>query len=154
MEKLVTLDKRARTAQGVYVDVQDWADLRERGRKLQWWSAWTPLELQTAESVTIAGASYQHSILAKVTELSIQGRSRSRRFMSLVDCASPGGSSSTTSHEAHRGSSTFWKDKGRDCLVQVCRLSGAHTDWLLVRQRGCHRLLPWTAPWREGVSQG
>ena len=43
---LVVLDKRARTAQGVYVDVQDWADLRQRNRPLQWWSAWTPLQLR------------------------------------------------------------------------------------------------------------
>jgi hypothetical protein len=119
MKEVVTLDKRARTAQGVYVDVQDWADLRERGRKLQWWSAWTPLQLQSAESVTIAGAGYQHSILAKVTEalhpgqieieeVCIPGRPRQPRRISIHYFT-----------RGHRGSSAFWKDKGRDCLLKV-----------------------------------
>jgi hypothetical protein len=121
VQKLVVLDKRARTTQGVYVDVQDWADLRERGRKLQWWSAWTPLELRTAESVTIAGASYHHSILAKVTEalypgeikieeVHVPGRTRQPRRIFIHYFT-----------RGHRGSSTFWKDKGRDCLLQVGR---------------------------------
>jgi hypothetical protein len=121
VQKLVVLDKRARSTQGVYVDVQDWADLRERGRKLQWWSAWTPLELRTAESVTIAGASYHDSILAKVTEalypgeikieeVHVPGRTRQPRRVFIHYFT-----------RGHRGSSTFWKDKGRDCLFQVCR---------------------------------
>ena len=104
------LDKRARTTQGVYVDVQDWADLRVRGRKLQWWSVWTPLQLQTAESVTIAGASYHHSILAKVTEalypgqieiedVHIVGRPRQPRRV-LIHYFT----------QAHRGASTFWEE--------------------------------------------
>jgi hypothetical protein len=121
VEKLVPLNKRARTAQGVYVDVQDWADLRLRGRKLHWWSVWTPLQLQTADSVMIAGASYHHSILAKVTEalypgqieiedLHIAGRPRQPRRV-LIHFFT----------QAHRGASTFWKGKGRDCLAKVCR---------------------------------
>jgi hypothetical protein len=147
MPKLVPLDKRARTAQGVYVDVQDWADLRQRGRKLQWWSAWTPLELRTAESVTVAGAGYQHSILAKVTEsrypgqieieeICIPGRPRQPRPVFIHYFT-----------RGHRGSSTFWKDKGRDCLLKVCRYletvqigywSGNEvvTDYLYGRLRG------------------
>lgn len=121
LEKLVPLDKRARTAQGVYVDVQDWADLRLRGRKLNWWSVWTPLQLQTAESVTIAGASYHHSILAKVAEslypgqieiedIHVTGRPRHPRRV-LIHYFT----------QAHRGASNFWEGKGRDYLAKVCR---------------------------------
>jgi hypothetical protein len=121
MKTLGMLDKRARSPQGVYVDVHDWADLRLRGRALQWWSVWTPLQLQTADSVTIAGASYHHSILAKVIEalypgqieieeVHITGRPRQPRRV-LIHYFK----------QAHRGASTFWEDKGRDCLVHVCK---------------------------------
>jgi hypothetical protein len=125
MKTLGTLDKRARSAQGIYADVQDWADLRLRGRTLQWWSVWTPLQLQTADSVTIAGASYHHSILAKVIEalypgqieieeVHITGRPRQPRRV-LIHYFT----------QAHRGASTFWegkgKGKGHECLAKVCR---------------------------------
>jgi hypothetical protein len=121
VKTLGMLAKRARTAHGVYVDVQDWADLRLRGRTLQWWSAWTPLQLQTAESVTIAGASYHHSILAKVIEalypgqieiedVHVAGRPRQPRRV-LIHYFT----------QAHRGASTFWEGKGRDYLAKVSR---------------------------------
>jgi hypothetical protein len=88
---------------------------------LQWWSVWTPLQLQTAESVTIAGASYPHSILAKVTEalypgqieiedVHIAGRPRQPRRVFICYFT-----------QGHRGASTFWEGKGRDCLAKVCR---------------------------------
>ncbi|MCG7391972.1 hypothetical protein MHY87_03530 [Microvirga sp. ACRRW] len=121
LNDLVTLDKRARSAHGVYVDVQNWADLQERGRRLQWWSVWTPLQLESAESVTIVGASYHHSVLAKVTdafypgaieieEVRLVGQPRKARRV-FVHYFTRG----------HRGSSTFWQTKGRGHVVRVCR---------------------------------
>jgi hypothetical protein len=119
--KLVVLDRRARTQHGVYVNVQDWADLRERGRTLEWWSAWTPLQLHAFESVTIAGASFHESVLAKVMEalhpgmvqvndIPVVGRAREARRV-LIHYFT----------RSHRGSTTFWADKGRGSLVSICR---------------------------------
>jgi hypothetical protein len=122
---LVPLDKRARTAQGVYVDVQDWADLRLRGRKLHWWSVWTPLQLQTADSVTIAGASYHHSIFAKVIEALYPGQIKIEDVHVAGRPRQPRQVMISYFTQAHRGSSSFWKakgkGKGRECLAKVCR---------------------------------
>jgi hypothetical protein len=123
--KLVPLDKRARTAQGVYVDVQDWADLRLRGRKLHWWSVWTPLQLQTADSVTIAGASYHHSIFAKAIEALYPGQIKIEDVHVVGRPRQPRRVLIHYFTRAHRGASTFWKTKGkgkgRECLAKVCR---------------------------------
>jgi hypothetical protein len=123
--KLVPLDKRARTAQGVYVDVQDWADLRLRRRKLHWWSVWTPLQLQTADSVTIAGASYHHSIFAKVIEAIYPGQIKIEDVHVVGRPHQPRRVLIHYFTRAHRGASTFWKTKGkgkgRECLAKVCR---------------------------------
>lgn len=68
LKGLATFDKRARSTQGVYVDIDDWAKVKGSGRRLKWWSAWTPAELAAFESVTIAGAGYFHSLGYKATQ--------------------------------------------------------------------------------------
>ena len=45
MRGLVAFHKRAKSPQGVFVDVGDWRDARDRHRAVRWWSAWTPAEL-------------------------------------------------------------------------------------------------------------
>jgi hypothetical protein len=68
LKGLATFDKRARSSQGVYVDIDDWSKVKGSARLLKWWSAWTPAELAAFESVTIAGARYFHSIGYKATQ--------------------------------------------------------------------------------------
>jgi hypothetical protein len=121
LKGLVSLDKRVRSAHGVYVDVQDWADLRERGRRLQWWSVWTPLQLRTAESVMIAGASYHHSLLARVTEALYPGQIKVEEVHIVGQPRQPRRVFIHYFTHGHRGSSIFWQDKGRPCLVMLCR---------------------------------
>lgn len=121
LRKAVLLHKKARSRQGVYVDVEEWQDARLRGRMLTWWSAWTPLELASCASVTFAAAGYDHSILAHVTEalypgcvqierVHLAGRPRQPRRIVIHYFA-----------ESHRGSSSFWEGEGRHCLTKVCR---------------------------------
>ncbi|WP_188911044.1 hypothetical protein [Salinarimonas ramus] len=118
---LVSLDRRARSPQGAYVDVLDWEDARLRGRKLSWWSAWTLLDLRSAASVTIAAAGYEHSILAKVTQNlhpnmlqitkeQVQGRTRQPRKVIIRYFA-----------DMHRGSSTYLLRKGKPGLTRILK---------------------------------
>lgn len=118
LKGLATFDKRARSTQGVYVDIDDWTKVKGSGRRLKWWSAWTPAELAAFESVTIAGAGYFHSIGYKATqawfsdkvcfeaeEVVAPNRARPRVLIHHFT--------------KHRGSTTFWKDKGLPCLLSV-----------------------------------
>ena len=45
----------------VYVDLADWRDAQTPGRKVVWWSVWTPLSLAGTASVTIIGAGFFRS---------------------------------------------------------------------------------------------
>jgi hypothetical protein len=122
LQGLATLEKRARSPQGVYVNVHDWADLQVHGRKLQWWSAWTPLQLRSFESVTIAGAGFHESILAKTMQVLHSGE------FEINDVRLPGlnrASRRVRIHyftRGHRGSTTFWEGPGRKCLNAVTRV--------------------------------
>jgi hypothetical protein len=121
VKDLVALDKRARSPQGVYVDVHDWDDLRQRGRKLQWWSAWTPLQLRSADSVTIAGAGYEHSLLATATEKLHSGVVKVQRMLIAGRPRQPRRIVIRYFTRAHRGSTSYWADAGREALARVCR---------------------------------
>jgi hypothetical protein len=119
LKGLATIDKRARSTQGVYVDIDDWAKVKGSARRLKWWSAWTPAELAAFESVTIAGAGYFHSLGYKATqawfsdkvsfeaeEVIAPGRARPRVRISYFT--------------RHRGSTAYWgKAEGLDCLLAV-----------------------------------
>jgi hypothetical protein len=118
LKGLATFDKRARSTQGVYVDIDDWAKVKRSGRRLKWWSAWTPVELAAFESVTIAGAGYFHSLGYKATQAWFSDKVRfeaeeviaSERARPRVRIGY---------FTRHRGSTAFWKDKGLDCLLAV-----------------------------------
>ncbi len=70
---LASFDKMARSAYGLFVDVQDFASLKDSSTPLQWWSAWTPLELRSFDRITIAAAGFEHSIPFKVYEKFLAG---------------------------------------------------------------------------------
>ncbi|HYI84158.1 MAG TPA: hypothetical protein VEX11_13220, partial [Acetobacteraceae bacterium] len=59
---LAAFHKRAKSPQGVFVDVADWRDARDRGRAVRWWSAWTPAELAPFASAVIAASGFFHSL--------------------------------------------------------------------------------------------
>jgi hypothetical protein len=119
LKGLATIDKRARSTQGVYVDIADWAQVKGSGRRLKWWSAWTPAELAAFESVTIAGAGYFHSLGYKATQAWFSDK---MRFEAEEVIAPERARPRVLIHyfTRHRGSTMFWKeDKGRDCLLAV-----------------------------------
>lgn len=119
LKGLATIDKRARSSQGVYVDIDDWATVKGSARRLKWWSAWTPAELAAFETVTIAGAGYFHSLGYKATQAWFADKVR---FEAEEVTAPKRARPRVLIHyfTRHRGSTTFWEGgKGRDCLLAV-----------------------------------
>jgi hypothetical protein len=118
LKGLATFDKRARSTQGVYVDIDDWAKVKGSGRRLKWWSAWTPAELAAFESVTIAGAGYFHSLGYKATQAWFSDKVR---FEAEEVIAPERACPRVLIHyfTRHRGSTKYWKDKGQFCLLRV-----------------------------------
>ena len=106
----------------VFVDVGDWRDAQV-GRKIRWWSIWTPLVLSQCASVTLTGAGYFESIPYHASEwLAPRAITYAVNDLSAsVQRASP----RVRVHyytQGHVGSTAWWStDKGNDCLVQVSR---------------------------------
>jgi hypothetical protein len=46
----------------VFVDIGNWEDARRAGRKIRWWSIWSPTTLEKCASLTIAAANYLDSL--------------------------------------------------------------------------------------------
>lgn len=121
-QSLADIHKRATSPQGVLVDVADWDDLRDSGRRMNWLSVWTPLDLETCEDVVIAAAGYFTGIGHLVAEKLFPGQIEySKRLFT------PSGWSQRRFKihyftAGHRGSTTFWeRPEGKDCLVAVSR---------------------------------
>jgi hypothetical protein len=64
---LAAFHKRAKSPQGVFVDVADWRDARDRNRTVRWWSAWMPAELAPFATSTIAASGFFHSLTCLAT---------------------------------------------------------------------------------------
>nr|WP_276557365.1 hypothetical protein [Prosthecomicrobium hirschii] len=119
LKQMAVIDKRARSNQGVYVDVADWDSIIGSPRDLHWWSAWTPLELGAFASITIVGAGYYESLGCKAAMAWFGDR------IEFVDAKIP--STRQTSprvmihyYTRHRGSTTFWQSsEGKKCLSAV-----------------------------------
>jgi hypothetical protein len=106
-----------------FVNVSEWADARGRGRRVDWWSLWTPLDLDCFASVTIACASFEHSLCCITTQNWFGSRISFRSQQPLVE--GPRACPHITIYyfaEGHTGSTTFWgTTEGRKCLNHVAR---------------------------------
>lgn len=120
--KLPALHKKILGKQDVVVNFATWNDLRARQGEFTWWSVWTLLDLKEAESVTIAAAGYETSLLHLVTEKLHPGAIT----MVKTPLQNPSLHPRTTRihffTQGHRGSSAYWDtDPGRTCLNKICR---------------------------------
>lgn len=113
--------KQAKSSHGVYVDIGDWGETATR-RKVQWWAAWTPLELTHFASIKIAGSGYFSSLLHLATEACYPGHVQYHR--QEVGAGRTGSPHVRIFYftRGHRASTAFWKtDLGRNCLNRVGR---------------------------------
>jgi hypothetical protein len=105
----------------VFADVGDWSDAQKVGRKVRWWSVWTPMPLEGCASVTIAAAGYFDSLpyhaarwlhgdeITFSEEKIGAGLVRAKPRVRLRYFTS-----------GHVGSTTWWQtDEGNRCLVAV-----------------------------------
>lgn len=112
---LTDFRKLAMRPQGMFIKLTEWSQVNQGS--LPWFSLWTPLELRTFESITIAGAGFLSSTAYKVmistfAELdfrpSVLGKDRVTQPRVRLFYFTQG----------HRGSTTFWgSSEGRKCLV-------------------------------------
>jgi hypothetical protein len=122
MAKLPALHKKILGKQDVVVNFATWNDLRARQGDFTWWSVWTLLDLKEAQSVTIAAAGYETSLLHLVTEKLHPGAIRMVRTPLQNPSIHPRTIRIHFFTQGHRGSSAFWDtDPGRTCLNKICR---------------------------------
>ncbi|GAA0576888.1 hypothetical protein GCM10009416_14340 [Craurococcus roseus] len=127
---LAAFHKRSRSPQGVFVDVADWRDARDRERTVRWWSSWTPAELAPFATATIAASGFFHSLTC------LAARKWSGTEVEFVRREVGGGQASTRKPtvrvryftRGHRASTEWWfpsgSGKGREgkrCLAAVSR---------------------------------
>jgi hypothetical protein len=122
-KSLTAFHKRAKSPQGVFVDVRDWRDARERSRPVRWWSAWTPAELAPFATITMAGSSFFESLTYLATRKvagdeiefvrTLVPMQRGIRKPTIRICYFA---------EQHVGSTEFWsKREGKACLDRIGR---------------------------------
>jgi hypothetical protein len=123
LKDLAPFHRRARSAQGVFVNIGDRADARARGVEGRWWSLWTPEEMAAFDSVAIAGSGFFGSAAHRAMErwcgdavafvprpVGGEIERRGRRKVVIRHFTA-----------SHTGSTSFWTDTedGRRCLLAV-----------------------------------
>lgn len=105
--------KQAARPTGAYVDVAHW-DVRS----LNWCALWSPYFLEgIPASMTIAGASYAHSIGAFIAKDHVRFKTRN---IPMVRSKTPSINIHYFTH-GHKGTSKFWgTPEGRKMIVKVC----------------------------------
>ncbi len=135
VKDLAAFHKRSKSPQGVFVDVVDWRDARDRGRTVRWWSAWTPAELAPFATSVIAASGFFHSITCLATRkwFGDEVEFVQRDFGATAFRKASKVRIRYFTH-GHRGSTEWWFPKfskkhpdGKRCLAAVCRhLEGVH----------------------------
>jgi hypothetical protein len=122
IKSLAEFYKAVNGSQDVFVNIGRWEDARD-GRKIRWWSLWTPLVLKHFASVTIAGANFDSSLCNLVLK---------RWFADRVAIEKkPVSTTIARAHptirlwyfaEKHTGTTQFWDEpEGLLCLNRICR---------------------------------
>lgn len=120
-QDLVSLHRAvANPTRTVLIDVTEWADGAQPGRKVGWWSIWSFDCLAGCASITLTSASYVGSLLQRVME----GSSRITPSLENAAVASRSADPSIHIHyfTQHAGSTSWWQtDEGSRCLVAISR---------------------------------
>jgi hypothetical protein len=122
LNRLAAFHKQVRSERGVLVDVGDWQDAKG-GRKIRWWSLWTPLALENFASVKMTAASFETSLCYRACTHWFSERLsfKDERIGFDVVRANP----QVRIHfftQGHTGSTAFWQgDQGSLCMNRVAR---------------------------------
>lgn len=117
--------KQAKRPGGLFVKAHSWEQARDNS--LDWFSVWTPVSLESFDSVTFAGAGFFRSLGYKVATKWFADQIAFER----VPVGGPRTGSPTVYiryfTQGHEGTTTFWKSsKGRKNLVAVSNYLAQH----------------------------
>jgi hypothetical protein len=117
LQRFLTNARNPRRA--VFVDIGDWKDARS-GRKIGWWSIWTPLVLDQCTSVTFTAAGFFDSLPYRATEWLAADALNITRVNMGVGLARACPRVRVHYYTRHAGSTEWWKtDQGSRCLVRI-----------------------------------
>lgn len=103
----------------VFVDIGDWEDARS-GRKVGWWSIWTPLVLDRCASVTFTAAGFFESLPYRATRWLAADALKINRVDMGAGLARARARVRVHYYTRHAGSTEWWKtDQGSRCLVRI-----------------------------------
>lgn len=104
----------------VVVDVRSWEEARITGRRVRWWSIWTPMSLEGAASVHIAGAGFCDSLLARACDR-LPGDDLAIEYVDVAHGVMRANPTIRVHYfTEHRGSTTWWvSDEGSLNLVRI-----------------------------------
>lgn len=117
LQRFLTYARNPRRA--VFVDTGDWNDARS-GRKVGWWSIWTPLVLDQCASVTFTAAAFFGSLPYRATQW-LAGDALAPKRIDLGDDALRAHARVRVHYYTpHAGSTEWWKThEGSKCLVRI-----------------------------------
>jgi hypothetical protein len=104
----------------VLVNVNSWDQARITGRRVRWWSIWTPMELDSAASVQIAAAGFRGGLLARACG-KLYGDNLAIEYVNVANRALRANPAIRVHYfTEHRGSTTWWtSDEGSLNLVRI-----------------------------------
>jgi hypothetical protein len=127
VKSLAAFHKRAKSPHGIFVDVADWRDARDRS--VRWWSAWTPAELAPFATSVMAASGFFHSL----THLAARKWFGDEVEFVRREISATGSRRMPKVHiryftRCHRASTEWWfpsdlkkSREGKRCLAAVCR---------------------------------
>ncbi len=122
MQPLAAFHKQVCSGQGVLVDISDWNNAKG-GRKIRWWSLWTPLALEKFASVKMTAASFETSLCYRACAHWFS--ERLTFAYETIGHDIPRSSPQVRIHfftQGHKGSTAFWNgEQGSRCLNRVAR---------------------------------
>ena len=106
----------------VAVDLRSWDEARITGRRVRWWSIWTPMALKGAATVGLAASGFRDSLLARACT-KLHGDDLAIEFVDVAHGARRANPKIRVHYfTPHRGSTAWWQsDQGSRCLVAISR---------------------------------
>ncbi|MDX3806122.1 MAG: hypothetical protein QHC89_06875 [Bosea sp. (in: a-proteobacteria)] len=117
LQRFLTYARNSRRA--VFVDIGDWKDAKS-GRKVGWWSIWTPLVLDQCESVTFTAAGFFESLPYRATQWLASEALEPNRIDLGTGISRAHARVRVHYYTRHAGSTEWWKThEGSKCLVRI-----------------------------------
>lgn len=117
LQRFLTYARNLRRA--VFLDIGDWEDARS-GRKVGWWSIWTPLVLDQCASVTFTAAGFSESLPYRATKWLAGDTVKPKRIDLGAGLTRACPRVRVHYYTTHAGSTEWWKTpEGSKCLVRI-----------------------------------